>query len=88
MDAAVVAGAGDVEPVSASGTAASRLPSSRSFPPGRPPPLSSLLLFLFVVISVVGQVWASWAIAQQLTHFRIGFFLNIFLRSVFLRMYL
>ena len=79
MDAAVVAGAGDVESVSASGTAASRLPLVVA-------PFSSLLLF--VMISVVGQVWASWAIAQQLTHFRIGFFLNIFLRSVFVRMYL
>jgi len=66
VDAAVVAGAGDVESVSASGTAASRLP------PLVVAPFSSLLLF--VMISVVGQVWASWAIAQQLTHFRIGFF--------------
>jgi len=66
VDAAVVAGAGDVESVSASGTAASRLPSSRSFPPGRPPPLSSLLLFLFVVISVVGQVWALWAYRSKI----------------------
>ena len=39
VDAAVVAGAGDVEPVSASGTAASRLP------PLVVAPFSSLLLF-------------------------------------------
>ena len=87
MDAAVVAGAGDVESVSASGTAASRLPSSRSFPPGRPPPLSSLLLFLFVVISVVGQVWALWAYRSKINTRVLEYFLNIFLTSVFVKMY-
>ena len=43
MDAAVVAGAGDVESVSASGTAASRLP------PLVVAPFSSLLLFFLGV---------------------------------------